>query len=205
MIKKYFSARFGFTLIELLIAIAIVGIIAVVAFVALDPARRFAEARNATRWTNVAAILDGIKLQQVDAKGVIHANLTAASTGARIGAPNMIASSGGATCTGGGGSLARTLDLDCDIAIAATNCVDLSYLTTGSPAYLAALPRGPLSADAGRIDWPNFTPAVGAPQEVGYYLIMNGSGGVANGGVTVGSCDGERESDTPRRVISITK
>ncbi|MEK9195106.1 MAG: type II secretion system protein, partial [Patescibacteria group bacterium] len=67
--KKVSFSILGFTLIELLITIAIVGIIAVVAFVALDPARRFAEARNATRWTDVVAVLDAIKLYQVDNTG----------------------------------------------------------------------------------------------------------------------------------------
>ena len=194
MIKKYFSAKWGFTLIELLIAIAIVGIIAVVAFVALDPARRFAEARNSARWTDVAAILDAIKLEQIDKKGVTNANLTAANTGGRVGLPNMITRDGGAACTG---SVARVVDTDCDVAIALNSCVDLSYLTTGVPAYLASVPRGPLSADSARIDWPNFS---GTRIETGYYLTM-----LANGGVTIGSCDGEREVDTPRRVISITK
>lgn len=61
----------GFTLIELIIVVAIIGIIATVVFVALDPANRFADARNSNRWTAVNSILDAVKLYQVDNNGSI--------------------------------------------------------------------------------------------------------------------------------------
>ena len=59
----------GFTLIELLIVIAIIAILAIIIFVALDPLTRFRAARDATRWSNTVAILDAVKLQQVDNGG----------------------------------------------------------------------------------------------------------------------------------------
>jgi len=45
MLEKMKSKK-GFTLIELLVVIAIISILAVVVFVALDPVKRFADARN---------------------------------------------------------------------------------------------------------------------------------------------------------------
>ncbi|MFH1522564.1 MAG: prepilin-type N-terminal cleavage/methylation domain-containing protein [Patescibacteria group bacterium] len=61
--------RKGFTLIELLIVIAIIAIIASVVFVALDPLTRFREARDTNRWSNIASILNAIKVDQVDNRG----------------------------------------------------------------------------------------------------------------------------------------
>ena len=59
----------GFTLIELLIVIAIIAIIAAVVFVALDPLTRFQDARDASRWSDTAALLSAIKVDQVDNGG----------------------------------------------------------------------------------------------------------------------------------------
>lgn len=59
----------GFTLIELLIVIGIIAILAAILFVAIDPARRFAEARNAERWAEVNALLNAYLTYLVDNKG----------------------------------------------------------------------------------------------------------------------------------------
>lgn len=59
----------GFTLIELLIVISIIGILVVVVFILLDPPTLFAKARNSQRWSDVTAILHGIKHYQVDNEG----------------------------------------------------------------------------------------------------------------------------------------
>ncbi|MBD3311116.1 MAG: prepilin-type N-terminal cleavage/methylation domain-containing protein [Candidatus Magasanikbacteria bacterium] len=58
--------RQGFTLIELLIVIAIIAIVAAVIFTAVDPLRRFADARNANRWNAVGSIVTAVKLHDVD-------------------------------------------------------------------------------------------------------------------------------------------
>ncbi|MEA1963118.1 MAG: prepilin-type N-terminal cleavage/methylation domain-containing protein [Patescibacteria group bacterium] len=67
----------GFTLLELLIVIAVLAVLAGVLFVALDPAARLQDSRNAKRWTDVNAVLSAIKLDQVDNGGSYHANITA--------------------------------------------------------------------------------------------------------------------------------
>jgi len=59
----------GFTFIELLIVISIIGILVVVVFVLLDPATLFAKSRNSQRWSDVTAILHGVKHYQVDHEG----------------------------------------------------------------------------------------------------------------------------------------
>ncbi len=67
----------GFTLIELLIVIGIISILASIIYVAVDPARRLAEARNAERWSSVNAILNGYLKYTVDNAGTEPVSLTA--------------------------------------------------------------------------------------------------------------------------------
>mgnify|MGYP001562707093 CR=1 FL=1 len=64
--KKY---KEGFTLIELLVVIVIIALLAVVVFVALDPATRFADARNSRRWKDVNNLLTAIHECIVDNAG----------------------------------------------------------------------------------------------------------------------------------------
>ncbi len=59
----------GFTLIEILIVIGIIGILAGIVLVAINPARQFKQANNAQRESNVAAILNAIGQYTIDNKG----------------------------------------------------------------------------------------------------------------------------------------
>lgn len=68
--------RQGFTLIELLIVIGIIAILAAIIFVAVDPARRLAEARNADRWSSVNSILNAYLKYTVDNAGTEPVTLT---------------------------------------------------------------------------------------------------------------------------------
>ena len=67
----------GFTLIELLIVIGIIAILAAIIYVAVDPARRLAEARNAERWSSVNSILNAYLKSTVDNAGTEPVALTA--------------------------------------------------------------------------------------------------------------------------------
>lgn len=78
----------GFTLIELLVVIGIISALAVTVFVALDPAKRFKDARNARRTTDADTILAAVHQYIVDTGGSMPAGVSTS------------ASSIGASCSG---------------------------------------------------------------------------------------------------------
>ena len=108
----------GFTLIELLIVIAIIGILATVVIVALNPVQRFADARNSRRWNDVNSILTAVHEYIVDNDGALPTGVT--STEKQLG-----------TCGSGGNT-------QCATAQAA--CLDLS---TPLAKYLKTIPIDP--------------------------------------------------------------
>ena len=75
----------GFTLIELLVVIAIIAILSVVVFVALDPVTRFADARNARRYSDVNSILTAIHEYIVDNNGALPTGLSAGMSATHLG------------------------------------------------------------------------------------------------------------------------
>lgn len=119
----------GFTLIEILIVIAIVGILAGVVFVALDPLTRFQDARDSSRWDNITEILSAIKLYQVDNKG----SLPSSVSGMKNSTIYMI-----------GTDTSNCNAYTCDLAATATSteaCVDLTDLVNAG--YLGHVPVSP--------------------------------------------------------------
>lgn len=71
----------GFTLVELIIVIAVIAILAGAIFVAIDPARRLNETRNARRASDIATILDATKKYQADNEGVHYSTIAALTVG----------------------------------------------------------------------------------------------------------------------------
>lgn len=125
----------GFTLIELLIVIAIIAIIAAVVFVAVDPLTRFRDARDSTRWTDITAILDAIKIDQVDNGG----NYIAAVSALTAGEVYMV---------GTDSSGCDDDNASCDTNVTSdTHCVDLSGLATEG--YIASVPI----SSTGAVTW----------------------------------------------------
>lgn len=175
MIKKY--AVKGFTLIEILIAVAIVGIIAAVAFVALNPGKRLEDSRNARRWADIAAIASAIKVKQVDDGGQYTTNINAQTNGV----PYMIGTCpDDLTCT-------TASPADCQVAIA-TNGTDVDS-EPGMTNYLAVNPVAPSGNDSG-VTWD--------AARTGYYLVRNDTGTIR-----VGSCESEPTGTGP--LIEITR
>jgi type IV pilus assembly protein PilA len=121
-IASSFKKSAGFTLIELLIVIAIIAVLAAIIYVAVDPVRRMAEARNASRWSSVNAILNAYLKYTVDN--------TAEPVTLASGDYYMIGE-GPSGCTGNCG--AQTVSA----------CIDLSPLVDR---YLAQIPGDPKSA-----------------------------------------------------------
>lgn len=157
----------GFTLIELLIVIVIIAVLAAAAFVALDPATRFADSRDAARWTDVTAVLEATKVDQVDNGGSYLTEIEALTAGTNY----LIGTATGVAC-----DLAAAAD--CDVSITAGDCVDLTGLSTEG--YLAEVPVSPVGASTTAWD--------GAM--TGYYMTVN-----SNGSVTVGACESENTAD----------
>lgn len=122
------STKKGFTLIELLIVIVIIATLAVTVFVALNPAKRVSDARDARRTSDVQTILTAIHQSIVDNKGTLPTNLTALPVGSQRGIGTGLA------C-----DLATT-----DCAITETACVDMMSGTQNMTTYLASMPIDPI-------------------------------------------------------------
>lgn len=163
----------GFTLIELLIVIGVLGILAGIILVAVDPAKRLQQSRDARRSSEVNALLNAILNYTVDNKGTVPSVLsTATSTGdslrVQFGTAGNGTVSGTGTCAincGGGGT-------------AVDNCVDLTSDLVDE--YIAEMPIDPEGTDG--------TTAYDSTR-TGYYVIKT-----PNGRIEVGSCNAEIES-----------
>lgn len=123
--KKLFSSK-GFTLIELLIVITIIAALAVTVFVALNPAQRLADARDARRTSDVESILTAIHTYIVDNGGTLPTGLSEGMLEVQLG-------------TGLAGVCSPVTTGGCNVA-AATACVDLS---TPLASYLKSMPIDP--------------------------------------------------------------
>lgn len=60
MMKSDMKLKKGFTLIELLVVIGIIGILAAIVLIAVNPGRQFAQARDTQRLSDLRAITDAI-------------------------------------------------------------------------------------------------------------------------------------------------
>jgi prepilin-type N-terminal cleavage/methylation domain-containing protein len=161
----------GFTLIELLIVIGILGIIAAVVFVALDPGTRFADARNSRRWTDISAIVDAIKVDQVDNGGALEAEI-AGMTATEV---YMITDGvpGSPDCDAQNAYCTTNVTVE---TVAGDHCVNLAPLA--AEGYIGKVPVGP----NGNGTW--------TADITGYTLSRD-----ANNIITVRSCDTENTGD----------
>jgi type IV pilus assembly protein PilA len=116
----------GFTLVELLIVIAIIAILATVVYVALDPLRRFQDTRDTRRASDINQLLNAVKVDQVDNKGVYLSAISNLTPGNVY----MI------------GTASTGCNATCDTAVTSTaSCVDLTgFVTEG---YMGSVPISP--------------------------------------------------------------
>jgi|SRR3989339_579442 len=77
--KRNFNLK-GFTLIELIIVIAVIALLAAATFVAVDPAKRIGQARDAQRWADVTAIADAVSTYVADNTGTYPTSTVTAGT-----------------------------------------------------------------------------------------------------------------------------
>ena len=117
----------AFTLIEILLVIGMIAVLATVVFVALDPAKRFRDARDAKRSTDTQSILSAVQTFIIDNQGSLPAGLT--TTEKQIGT----AATGCAISTGG---------------CAVSGVADCINLTTPLAKYLKTIPIDPSGGTA---------------------------------------------------------
>ena len=168
---RFKKSEIGFTLVELLVVIAIIGVLVAIIFVALDPATRFQQARDAVRQNDVQEILSAIKLDQVDNAGSYLASVTAMVNGE----VNMIVN--GATMTTG----CADQNANCDTNVTGdTNCVNLAGLVTEE--YLNAVPVSPSLSSV--VTWDDGS---GGSDEGTGYTLSDATSGI----LTVRACQSE--------------
>ncbi len=111
----------GFTLLEILLVIGMIAVLATVVLVALDPAKRFRDVRDAKRATDVQSILSAIQTYIVDNQGTMPTGLS--TTEKQLGTgPGCALATGGCAVTGN------------------TDCVDFSSTLAK---YLETVPKDP--------------------------------------------------------------
>ena len=159
----------GFTLIELLIVIGIIGILAAIILVAVDPQKRLRQARNARRSAEVNALLNAILNYTVDNKGKLPNVLTATTT-------NVVLVLG----TGSSGQMTATTCPN-SITGAGTSTDFANFATDLVDEYIADIPVDP----RGTNDTDTYNSV-----RTGYYAKRT-----TNGRVEVGSCNPEDEGD----------
>lgn len=174
------KCRKGFTLIELLIVIAVMAILTTVVFVALNPLARFQDSRNNRRRTDVNAILQAIKLHQVDNSGSYLTAIQTIIDGSNQDLEFMIGEGDSGDYSGGLTGLSSACD-----AVDLSGMVDLSGLT--SAGYLPDIPYDP-SISTADYDF-SF-----------YYLIVH-----TNGAITIGACGPEQGSAATTPTITVKR
>lgn len=124
----------GFTLVELLVVIVIIGVLMAVIFVALDPGKRFGEARDAQRWSEVNSVLNAVLKYQVDNDGDLPSGIDSAST------TSQVLGTAGSGC-----------DTTCTAVTTVAACLDLGSDLVDT--YLAEVPADAKTGTAANTDY----------------------------------------------------
>ena len=153
----------GFTLIEILLVVAILAILLVVVFAALNPAQRLSDTRDARRWNDVNNLLTAVHECIVDA-GSSGAMANCVGTYVAGEPYEIVFDPSGAPVTP-----AAACDDTCTGVTSDTHCLDWSSTLSS---YMASMPEDPSgTSDDGHTE----------------YLVNTD----ANGLVTLTACEGE--------------
>lgn len=125
----------GFTLIELLVVVAIIAILAAAVFVAINPARRIAEANNAQRWSDVIAVLNAVLTYVVDNDGDYPPGIDS------VPGTYQVLGTNGNGCNS-----------DCGAVTTVSACTDLTAVLV-SNGYIPSIPMDPKTGNSGNTDY----------------------------------------------------
>ena len=120
--KKNRKKIAGFTLIEILLVIGIIAVLATVVIAALDPAKRFQDARDSRRLADIQSISSAVAQYLIDSKGRFPAGLDSTERQIGTSVDSCEISTGGCNVTG------------------FSDCVDL---TAALAPYLKTIPLEP--------------------------------------------------------------
>ncbi len=123
----------GFTLVELLIVIGIIVILLSVVLIAIDPAKRLKQSRDAVRRQDVGDVLEAIITYEGDNNGTIPTGIDSVS-----GTYQILGAGGSTGCAAVSCTNVTTLSSGA--------CLDLSSAVV--PTYLASMPIDPLTGSA---------------------------------------------------------
>lgn len=168
----------GFTLIELLIVVAVIAILATISFVSFNPLQRFQNARDSARQTDVIALMNAVKVYQIDNGGSYLASVSNTNAGEVYMIVNGALMETGCDDNNG---FCRT-DVTDD-----NNCVNLNGLV--KEGYMAEIPISPSS---GNVVWDDGNAA--GEEGTGYTISRS-----LTNSVTIRACESENTTE-----ISIT-
>jgi len=156
----------GFTLVELIIVIAVIAILAAAIFVAIDPARRLHESRNARRWSDVTTLVDAIVKYQADNAGT-HYSAVSGITGGKYVIMGTTTDDDGLCAEE---DTAADACANVSTGSGTSDCIDLSSIGSN---YLGNVP---------------YDPQNGSAEDTSYYIKRD-----SNNAITIGACDEEGE------------
>lgn len=153
----------GFTLVELLVVIGIVVLLFAVTLIAIDPAKRLRQARDAVRRQDTRNILESLQEYVVDNDGDVPAGLDAVDEGDGGEWRQVIGDGGAGGCSGDIGT-------ECTDASTEDDCLSLE--ADLEPTYFSEIPQDPSGGDE---------------DSTWYYVDLNDTGRI-----TVGACNPEQ-------------
>ena len=181
MRRSRFGDSRGFVFVELLIVIVILGFLVAAVLVAIDPAKRIQQSRNAKRWAETEAVLNAILTKQVDDRapflGNASAPIIASITNSQVIVSDhtFVDCASAATAPACPGQTLSFIGTDC---IARLDDLVGDGVTGG---YIAELPIDPKGAGNKPIDSPDNLNL--GPKNSGYYIHK-----YENGRIEIGAC-----------------